>query len=55
MMLGPDSAYTSAEARDLQRTYQVRVAALACSGISVVASIAAFYWFCRMEKLFRHR
>ncbi|KAF2829267.1 hypothetical protein CC86DRAFT_403913 [Ophiobolus disseminans] len=54
-MLGPDSAYTSAEARDLQRTYQVRLVALSCSGASVMASVVAFYWFCRMEKLFRHR
>jgi hypothetical protein len=50
--LGPDSAWTSAEARESHRTYQVRLAALVCSGISVVASLGAFYWFCRMDKLF---
>ena len=53
--LGPDSAYTSAEAHDVQQTYQVQLAALVCSGVSVTASIIAFYWFCRMDKLFRHR
>jgi G protein-coupled receptor GPR1 len=50
-----DSAFTSAEARNVHRTYQVRLAALSCSGISLTASLLVFYWFCRMDKLFRHR
>jgi hypothetical protein len=53
--MSPDSAYTSAEARNVHRTYQVRLAALSCSCISLTTSLLAFYWFCRMDKLFRHR
>jgi G protein-coupled receptor GPR1 len=52
---GFNSVYTSVEPHDLYRTYQVRLATLVCSGVSVTASIIAFYWFCRMDKLFRHR
>jgi G protein-coupled receptor GPR1 len=55
MKLSPNSAYTSAEAHDLRQTHHVRLAALACSGLSVMACIVAFYWFGRMDKLFRHR
>ncbi|KAH7089068.1 G protein-coupled glucose receptor regulating Gpa2-domain-containing protein [Paraphoma chrysanthemicola] len=55
MALSPNSAWTSSEARDLQQTYQVQLAALVCSGLSIVACIIAFYWFSRMAKLFRHR
>lgn len=55
MQGGFDSAYTSTDPVDLQRTYQVRLGALACSSVSVVACLVAFYWFCRMEKRFRHR
>lgn len=50
-----DSVYTSTKPRDLSQTFQVRVATLSCSCISMVASVVAFYWFCRMEKRFRHR
>ncbi|CAO2654850.1 Nn.00g115830.m01.CDS01 [Neocucurbitaria sp. VM-36] len=50
-----DSAYTSIEASNLLRTLKVRIAALICSGVSMMASIVAFYWFFRMEKRFRHR
>ncbi|KAF2032643.1 hypothetical protein EK21DRAFT_60163 [Setomelanomma holmii] len=50
-----DSAYTSTEAKYLQQTYDIRLASLACSGLSLAACIIAFYWFCRMDKLFRHR
>ncbi|KAF1846645.1 uncharacterized protein K460DRAFT_127804 [Cucurbitaria berberidis CBS 394.84] len=50
-----DSDWTSIEASNLQRTLRVRVAAVICSSFSVVASLVAFYWFCRMEKRFRHR
>ncbi|KAL1597957.1 G protein-coupled receptor gpr1 [Paraconiothyrium brasiliense] len=38
-----------------QGTYNMRVAAAACAAISVVASFIVIYWFCRMEKRFRHR
>ncbi|KAH7068839.1 G protein-coupled glucose receptor regulating Gpa2-domain-containing protein [Paraphoma chrysanthemicola] len=55
MALSPNSAWTSADARDLQQTYQVQLSALVCSGLSIVACIIAFYWFSRMDKLFRHR
>jgi G protein-coupled receptor GPR1 len=55
VQLSSTSAYTSVDAHDLHRTYQVRLAALVCSGVSVTTSIIAFYWFCRMDKLFRHR
>jgi hypothetical protein len=53
--LDPNSVYTSNDARDLYRTYQVQLAAAACSSVSVAASIIAFYWFSRMDRLFRHR
>jgi G protein-coupled receptor GPR1 len=55
MGLHPRSVYTSTAARDLHRIYQIRVVAIVCSGVSVAASIVAFYWFFRMTKLFRHR
>lgn len=51
----PDSAYFSTKPRDLQQTRQARIAALSCSSLGVVASLVAFYWFYRMDKLFRHR
>jgi len=49
------SEYTSLDTRDVQRTLKVRIAALVCSSMSMTASLAALYWFCRMEKRFRHR
>ncbi|KAF2855673.1 hypothetical protein T440DRAFT_535796 [Plenodomus tracheiphilus IPT5] len=50
----PASVYTSTEPQDLFRTYQVRVAAVVCSGVSTVTSLLALYWFFRMDKRFRH-
>jgi hypothetical protein len=50
-----DSDYTSLDTSDVLRTWKVRVAALVCSTCSMTASLIAFYWFCRMEKRFRHR
>ncbi|CBX93849.1 hypothetical protein LEMA_P035230.1 [Plenodomus lingam JN3] len=55
MRAPPLSTYTSSNATDVSRTYQVRVAVLVCSGVSTVASLLALYWFCRMEKRFRHQ
>ncbi|KAA8627531.1 plasma membrane G-protein coupled receptor [Pyrenophora tritici-repentis] len=49
------SEYTSLDTRDVQRTLRVRIAALVCSSVSITASLTALYWFCRMEKRFRHR
>lgn len=51
----PRSVYTSDDPTDLLRTSQVRIAAVVCSGVSTVASLLALYWFCRMEKKFRHQ
>jgi hypothetical protein len=36
-------------------TFNVRVGAATCAAASMTASFVAFYWFCRMEKRFRHR
>ncbi|KAH7394959.1 G protein-coupled glucose receptor regulating Gpa2-domain-containing protein [Phaeosphaeria sp. MPI-PUGE-AT-0046c] len=55
MKLDPNSTYFSTEARDLWQTQQIQLAALVCSGVSVTSSIVTFYWFLRMQKLFRHR
>lgn len=55
MGLDPTSTYLSKEAHDLYQTQQIRYAAIVCSGVSVATSIVAFYWFFRMQKLFRHR
>ncbi|EFQ86956.1 hypothetical protein PTT_17753 [Pyrenophora teres f. teres 0-1] len=49
------SEYTSLDTKDVQRTLKVRIAALVCSSASITASLTALYWFCRMEKRFRHR
>ena len=40
---------------DQARTFNVRVVAATCAAASMTASFIAFYWFCRMEKRFRHR
>ncbi|OAG10152.1 uncharacterized protein CC84DRAFT_1084288 [Paraphaeosphaeria sporulosa] len=40
---------------DDQKNYNVRVASAACAATSMVAAFTVFYWFCRMEKRFRHR
>lgn len=50
-----ESVYTSIEPKDLQRTLEVRIAMLTCSGISMMASLVAFCWFYRMERQFRHQ
>jgi hypothetical protein len=55
----PNVAYyggpSIAKLYDDRKTHNVRVAATACAAISMVASFTVFYWFYRMEKLFRHR
>ena len=50
-----ESAYTSLEPNDLEKTLRVRIAMLICSGISMTASLVALRWFFRMEKQFRHQ
>ncbi|CAI6275947.1 unnamed protein product [Periconia digitata] len=37
------------------RTYWVQVAGACCAAASMATSCVAFFWFCRMEKRFRHR
>ncbi|KAF2121470.1 G protein-coupled glucose receptor regulating Gpa2-domain-containing protein [Lophiotrema nucula] len=37
------------------RTFYVQVSSAACAAVSTAAAFVAFYWFCRMEKRFRHR
>ncbi|OAL54346.1 hypothetical protein IQ07DRAFT_266306 [Pyrenochaeta sp. DS3sAY3a] len=49
------SDFISTRPRDAQHTSTVRIVALTCSTIGMVASMVAFYWFFRMEKQFRHR
>lgn len=46
---------SSSKLYDEEKTYNVRVAAATCAAISMVAAFTVFYWFCRMEKRFRHR
>jgi hypothetical protein len=55
MTMAPDSTYNSTDANELYRVRQIRLAALICSSVSLVATIIVFYWFCRMDKLFRHK
>jgi hypothetical protein len=55
MGLLDDSVYSSTDPKDLQHTYQIELATLICSSASMAASIVVFYWFYRMQKLFRHR
>jgi hypothetical protein len=50
-----ESDYTSTEPSNLQKTLKARIATLACSSVSVIASLVALCWFRRMEKQFRHR
>lgn len=37
------------------KEYGYGTAALACTVVSLLASMLCMYWFCRMEKRFRHR
>jgi Na+-driven multidrug efflux pump len=37
------------------KEYGFGAAALACTIVSLLASMLCMYWFCRMEKRFRHR
>lgn len=37
------------------KEYGLGAAALACTTVSLLASMVCMYWFCRMEKRFRHR
>ena len=37
------------------KEYGVGTAALVCCTVSLVASLVCMYWFCRMQKRFRHR
>jgi membrane protein DedA with SNARE-associated domain len=37
------------------KEYGFGTAALVCAIISLLASVLCMYWFCRMEKRFRHR
>lgn len=37
------------------KEYGIGTAALVCATVSLLASILCMYWFCRMEKRFRHR
>lgn len=37
------------------KQYGLGTAALACAIVSLLASMLCMYWFCRMEKRFRHR
>ncbi|KAF9739645.1 hypothetical protein PMIN06_011951 [Paraphaeosphaeria minitans] len=46
---------SSSKLYDDRRTYNVRIAAATCAAISMVAAFTVFYWFCRMQKRFRHR
>jgi hypothetical protein len=55
MTLAPDSAYLTTDAHAIHQTHQIRLTALICSSVSLVASTVALYWFFRMDKLFRHR
>ncbi|KAF2873465.1 G protein-coupled glucose receptor regulating Gpa2-domain-containing protein, partial [Massariosphaeria phaeospora] len=40
---------------DVRRTFNVRLASAICAAVSIAASSVTFYWFCRMNKRFRHR
>lgn len=35
--------------------FVVQVVAVTCSCVSLTIALVAFYWFCRMEKRFRHK
>lgn len=37
------------------KEYGLGAAVLACTIVSLLASMLCMYWFCRMEKRFRHR
>jgi hypothetical protein len=55
MGLPPDSPYLSTDPHALYQVWQIRITAVVCSGMSIMTSLVAFYWFFRMNKLFRHR
>ncbi|KAF1955716.1 hypothetical protein CC80DRAFT_78023 [Byssothecium circinans] len=48
---GPSSTQLFA----IHRKWNVQVAAVTCAAVSMATSFIVFYWFCRMQKLFRHR
>ncbi|EOA87030.1 uncharacterized protein SETTUDRAFT_115758, partial [Exserohilum turcica Et28A] len=43
------------DAINKRRTLKITIAALVCSSLSTATLLVALYWFCRMEKQFRHR
>ncbi|PVI03545.1 hypothetical protein DM02DRAFT_246709 [Periconia macrospinosa] len=53
--IGHHSGPSSKKLFAAHRTYWLQVAGATCAAATMVAACVAFFWFCRMEKRFRHR